>query len=241
MNKIITVQSIARRYLSNKNNIYKCLKIPQVQSTFKEEMIGYHMVCSTPVKESIWEEINRNIVFNICNVSDGANGNHLSGKDNRFNNWNISNKTGKSTKANTVSISSYRLTNVTSANHLGTSREIISEIESRDASFDYYSLLIRDNIDANSIKYNWYIIPKKFYIFNSSKYTFETKLGKRGRNIGKPIGWKNPHMVITFSMSSQLWIHFNLDKIKQFLISSVIINKSTLPKINYAGIYKQFI
>ena len=241
INNIITAQSIVRRYLSNKKNIYKCLKIPTIVKTFKQELIGYHMVCETPIKESIWEEINRNIVSSTCTVSDAANGNHKSGKDNRFNSWNISNKTGKANSINKASISSYRLTNVTSPDHLGSPINIINEINNRDSSFDYYSLLVRKEISINETEYIWYIIPKDFYLFNASKFGFEIKLGKRGRKLNKPTGWKNQHMEINFSMSSQLWFHFNIDRIKQFIISSVIVNKNTLPKINYAGIYQRFV
>ena len=103
MEHIIKIQSICRRWLVHKHNIISKLK--KQQSVFESVISGYHLINKTPIKETVWEEINCDIVQNICSISDEANGNHLSGKDNRFDSFNISNKSTKR-NGNNVSISS---------------------------------------------------------------------------------------------------------------------------------------
>lgn len=53
-------------------------------------------------------------------------------------------------------------------------------------------------------------------------------------------GWKSKYMNITFSMSSQLWFHFNIDYIRQFLITCVLVDKAILPKITYTDVYDTY-
>ena len=43
------------------------------------------------------------------------------------------------------------------------------------------------------------------------------KKGKIGKNKGKNIGWESNFYDITFSMSSQLWFHFDFEDIKKFI------------------------
>jgi len=237
-----TIYRCIKKYLSNKNNIFFVMKSYYICKEFKNNIKGYHYINNSPIKEAIWENINVDIVKDKCSVGDFANGNHKSGKDNKFNNWNISNKTCKFDEKGKTSVSSYRLTSVCSNRNKGKKEDIISEIEKRDLSFDYYSILGRkeyfsNNGDLEFIKYYWFIIPKDYYVFNVKKYDLEIKQGKNGKSKGKIVGWKSKYYDISFSMSSQLWFHFKFDDIKQYLISSVKV-KICDQVLSYGDIYK---
>jgi hypothetical protein len=59
INNIVKIQSMFRKYLSNKNNIYiLSKKFKTLQPEFDAVIKGYHMINRTPIKESVWEEIN---------------------------------------------------------------------------------------------------------------------------------------------------------------------------------------
>lgn len=122
-------------------SIYTLLKSNEIQKKFEYEVKGFHMIHKQPIKESIWERINENVIRAHCNVTDIACGNHKSGKDMKINNWNISNKSCKIEKNNRINISSYRLSTVCNNKNIGCKKDIIEEIERRDSTFDYYSLL----------------------------------------------------------------------------------------------------
>ena len=239
-NNTLMIQKIVRKNISNKNNIYYCLKSKDIIKEFVDNIKGFHLLNKTPIKEAVWEDLNVDIVKHKCSVTDFANGNHKSGKDNRFNNWNISNKTCKIDDNDKINISSYRLTRVCNHNNFGEKDNIIKEIDKRDSSFDYYSILGRKEFYSNNnldyIKYYWFIIPKDYYVFNIKKNNMKLKKGKITRNKGKTVGWEGTYFDITFSMSSQLWFHFHLDDIKKFIIATVDvqINKSVL---TYSEIY----
>ena len=190
---------------------------------------------SSTLKERNWETINSNIVKDICKVTDSANGSHSSGKDNRFGKWNISNKTAKIFNGNNVKISSYRLTGSCGNKDHGKIKTIVGEIEKRDNSFDYYSILLRKEYNE-TIVYSWYIVPKNFHIFDPRKQFLKLKYGKQKTTKNKVIGWEGQHCEIIFSMSSQLWFNFSLDDIKHFEIHSVTIENKH--KMTYSDIYK---
>ena len=219
-----------------KNSIYTLLQSTYIKEKFINEVNGYHFIHTSPIKESIWEEINMNIVKNYCSITDIANGNHMSGKDVKFNKWNISNKTCK-LENNKLNISSYRLTSVCNNKEIGDKETILNEIEKRDKNFDYYSLLIRDEYKKNIIYY-WCIIPKKYILFNIKKQSFKEKMGKKGKHKDKIVGWQGEYFDIKFSMSSQLWFHFEFKDIKKFIICSVDIKLGKT--ISYSDIFKMF-
>ena len=234
LNRIIKCQSICRGWLSRKNNIY--IKLKPLQPKFGEVIRGYHMINKTPIKETVWEDINCDIVASVCSITDEANGNHVSGKDNRFDKFNISNKSTKKNGGN-ISLSSYRLTSVCSDKSPGEEKNIINEIEKRDKSFDYYSILLRDEKENSIMKYEWYVIPKDYHLFKIDKLT--PKIGKMGKKKGEVIGWETKYCDITFSMSSQLWYKFDIEDIKKYKICSVEIDNSK-PKISYSQIFNSF-
>lgn len=234
LSNVIKIQSLVRRWLVKKNNIYKKFRIDSIKSKFKDEIFGYHLINSVPIKESVWESINCNIVKNDCIVSDCADGNHVSGKDNKFDNWNISNKTLKIEKNGNCKMSSYRLTSVCSNKNTGKKEEIINEIKKRDKSFDYYSILAREeNKNKDKITYIWYIIPKSYYLFRININNLDYIRNKKN----EIIGWKTNNCNIRFSMSSQLWYNFNKNDIKKFKISEIIVNNSN-KKMTYSDILK---
>lgn len=231
VSKIITCQAVVRRWLACKNNIY--IKLKHQQPRFTSVLKGYHMLNKTPIAGAVWEELNCDIVSDVCTISDEANGNHLSGKDNRFDNFNISNKTSKTDKNDIISISSYRLTSVCSDKSPGDEREIIQEIEKRDSSFEYYSIL-NCKRDGEKLLYEWYMIPKDYYLFKMK--TLKHKIGQQGKKKGTIVGWSSDYCDILFSMSSQLWYKFMVKDIKKYRICSVEIDNSK-PKLSYSQIY----
>lgn len=234
--KLVKSQAVCRRWLSNKNNLL--LKFKTLQPRFTEVITGYHMINDTPIKESVWEEINCSIVNKICAVSEKANGNHISGKDNKFGHLNISNK---STKINgtRISLSSYRLTNICSDKNHGCDNEIINEIQKRDQSFDYYSILLRNELEKHILDYSWYMVPKSHFIFKITHLS--PTIGKIGKKKGTVIGWESQFCKITFSMSSQLWYHFDIKHIESYKICQVQIDNNSIPKLDYSDIYNNFI
>ncbi len=234
ISNIIKCQSICRRWLLCRNNIH--IKLKKQQSQFRAVITGYHIINKTPIKETVWEEINCDIVSGVCSITDEANGNHLSGKDNRFDNLNISNKSTKK-NGNKISISSYRLTSVCNDKLPGNEKDIIHEIEKRDKSFDYYSILIRDEKENSLINYEWYMIPKDYYLFKID--TLTPKVGKIGKKKGEIVGWESKYCDITFSMSSQLWYKFDIRDIEKYKVCSTEIDNSK-SKINYSQIFHSF-
>nr|QOI90627.1 hypothetical protein HWQ62_00496 [Pyramimonas orientalis virus] len=232
--RVIKCQTVfVRCYASSvKDNIYKSLKTNCVRKRFGDEIRGYHMINKSPVKEAVWENINGNVVEPFLQVTDRANGNHLSGKDMCFDDWNISNKTAKVVN-DKVRLSSYRLTGVCNMNDHGDRDSICTEIDRRDDSFDYYSILLRNEISLTSIEYCWYLIPRDCHIFDTGRYVWEKK---RGRN-KKIVGWKSRYMDITFSMSSQLWFRFHVSEIINYLVAKTSVELTT-KTISYSDIYK---
>lgn len=235
---IVKIQSLIRAWLVRGNNIYGIIKkFKSLQEDFSKVVNGYHMVNPAPIKEAVWEAINCVIVKSIFSISDEAEGNHTSGKDNRFDNINISNKSTKVEGTN-ISISSYRLTTVCNDKDIGISANIIEEIRKRDSSFDYYSLLVRDEKENSFIKYMWYIIPKDCYLFRIDNLNH--KIGKRGKKKDEIIGWESKYSSITFSMSSQLWYNFSIDELKKYMVCYTEVDNNSKRKIDYSQIYDLF-
>lgn len=235
LNKIIKIQSILLRNYENKKNIYVCFRKEIIKDRFKKEIKGYHMMNEQYITGTVWEEINKNIVKKHCTTSNRAYGNHISGKDNQFNDWNISNKSNNIEKNNMTALSSYRLTKVCASHD---ENLIKKEIEKRDSSFEYYSILLKKEKDKNIINYRWYIVPKEFHIFNVSKYPMEPKISNTKNSNGNIVGWKSKYWEILFSMSSQLWFRFNVDEIERFLITEVDVDMSTSASFTYNDIYE---
>lgn len=232
---IILIQKLIRGFLSRKNNIFYNFKKTKIIENFKKEIIGYHILCNEVIKESKWEEINKNIIDSHHNINYISNGNHSSGIDTIIEKWKISNKTSK-IERNKINISSYRLTNVCSNKKIGDEKNILNEIIKRDNSFNFFSILLRKE-EKNKLTYFWLIIPKEFFIFKITNKKLYKKYGKIGKNKNEIIGWYSTFFDITFSMSSQLWFHFNFDEIKKYIITSTCIDLKILPKIKYSNIY----
>jgi len=192
------------------------------------------MLNEEPVKESTWEELNRNLVKDIFPISCEAHGNHVSGKDNQFGRWGISNKTATETKK-AIKISSYRLTTVCDPSNPGKVEDIQNEIKKRDQSYDYYSLLGRiEDKKGQKITYKWYMIPKSCKAVDPCSTEWTPKVGQRGKKQGCQVGWQSSNMEISFAMSSQLWLTFPIDQISRYCVCETTIDKSQTPKITYA-------
>jgi hypothetical protein len=213
-----------------------------IQENFKKCVKGYHLLNTSPINETIWEDLNA-LIFSSSGIDvySKSDGSHQSGMDIHSSVGNISNKSAKySHNKNNISISSYRLTKICSEKNCGTYEEIIQEINNRK-NFDFYSLIVRDETsDPNNINYDWFFIPSNYAPLDPSGYQWQPTLGKRGKKIDTQIGWHTNEingykMSVTFSMSSQLWIHIVLnEEIKNFIIASSSTNK--IPLYNYIEI-----
>ena len=212
---------------NTKENDVKQFK--QLQKEFSREIYGYHLLNDYPIKESTWEVINKNIVGKKFKI-DYEHGHHGSGMDMKMGEIFVSNKSAKIQKNGHISLSSYRLTTVTNPKHPNTPESIIAEIEKRDCSFDYYAILLRSETDEH-IMYYWCMIPKTHVIFDVSNQTLHKKTNKRG----KMTGWTSEHASISFSMSSQLWFHFNLKDIQEYILHTCQVSRKNT--ITYADMY----
>jgi len=174
---------------------------------------GYHLLMDEPIKEAIWEALNRDILNKAgCTVTSVAAGSHASGADIHCSLGGLSNKTVKTEADGSIAISSYRLTTVCSDVAPGTPAAIAAEIDSRK-NFQFYSLLARTETPT-TYTYDWYLIPADHPLLSPATYTWRPLLGKRGAKKDIQTGWTTDahstapgaSMSITFSMSSQLWI-----------------------------------
>ena len=199
------------------------------------------MINNNPINETIWETINLEILENCdYKVNYSSNGSHSSGKDISCEWGCLSNKSAKYNKnKDEFSISSYRLTTVCSDKNCGQIIDIIKEINSRK-NYEYYSFIIRNELNE-LYEYDWYLIPADYLIFNPDSYNWIPMFGQRGNKIGEQIGWKTNEvlgskMVITFSMSSQLWINIYVtEELKSFIVASCSVGKKNI--INYSKLH----
>ena len=208
---------------------------------FNKCVIGYHLINSSPINETIWEDLNSLIFTSVgINVFSKSDGSHLSGMDIDSSIGRISNKSAKyAPNKRSIDISSYRLTTVCSEKNCGVPSDIIQEINSRK-NFEYYSFIIRDESASatdNIIGYDWLLIPSNYLVLDPASYSWQPSIGKRGKNKDSQVGWTTNEingckMSITFSMSSQLWIHITMtEDIKKFIVASTTV--SNKPKYNY--------
>ncbi len=200
---------------------------------FKKCVENYHLINSSPINETIWEDIN-SLIFSHSNIEiyTKSNGGHSSGMDINCSLGKISNKSAKYTKnKQTFSISSYRLT------RCHTLDEILTEIDKRK-NFDYYSFIVREEQET-SLSYDWFLIPSSCDIFNPRIYTWKPLIGKKNCTKDKQLGWETNEingckMCIRYSMSSQLWIYIETKNLLNYIIANCVVNKE--PKYNYLSI-----
>lgn len=205
-----------------------CHDVSLIDTNFKKCITGYHLINESPVNETMWEDLNAEVFASVgIEIQKKSDGSHLPGMDISCSLGGLSNKSAKySANRRNFDISSYRLTTVCSDKHCGDPEEIIKEINSRK-NFDYYSFIIRDEIpSSDAIHYDWLLIPSNHPALDPSSYTWEPTIGKRGKNKDAQVGWSTNSingckMSITFSMSSQLWIHIEMtEEIRQFIVAS---------------------
>lgn len=225
----------------------KCenLKLIDIDINFKKCVKGYHLINSSAINETMWEDINA-LVFTYSGIEvySKSDGSHSPGMDINCSLGRISNKSAKySNNKKSIDISSYRLTTVCSEKKCGNPIEIIEEINKRK-NFHYYSFIVRDETsNSENINYDWLLIPSNYLVLDPSSYTWEPTIGKRGKNKDTQVGWHTNEidgckMSITFSMSSQLWIHIEMrEEIKKFIIASVEV--SNKPIYNYIDILEK--
>ena len=221
---------------NQKKSFIEKLKGSDVGMRFQEVIRVHFALTRHPIQGTIWEDIKCKILEKSFHICEQANGGHKSGKDNRVDNFNMSDKTAKIDKNDDIlNISSYRLTNVCNAKKTGDVNEIVLEIEERDKSFDFFSILVK-NDNNNSTTYEWYVVPKDYYIFKIVPNDLREKVGKKGKNKDEIVGWEWEHGDITFSMSSQLWYKFDINLIQQFRIHSVELNHNS-PIVDYSTLF----
>ncbi len=235
---------------SNKNKIKKlndiCDYIDLFNINFKKCLTGYHLINSSPINETIWEEINAMVFLSSkIDIYSNSYGSHSSGMDINCSLGRISNKSAKYSKnKKNIGISSYRLTTVCSEKNCGKPSEIIEEINKR-RNFDYYSIIVRDESKSDCISYDWLLIPSNYLILDPSSYNWEPTIGKKGKKKDTQVGWSTNEingckMSIVFSMSSQLWINIEMtESIKKFIIAKAIVESK--PKYNYIDLLDKLI
>ena len=208
------------------------MNTPLLNNLFYKCTHGYHIVHNTPIKESVWEDINTEIFIAAgIHVSSQSNGSHQSGADIFCDIGSFSNKSTQydTSSKNSFKISSYRLTSVCSDKNNGDISCIIAEIERRK-NFQYYSIIVRSETDTE-YTYDWYIIPADLPQLCPSSYTWTPKSGKQTKTRDTVTGWQTnvidgSSMSISFSMSSQLWIYLTItDDMKKYSISSCSVKK----------------
>jgi len=218
--------------------------IQLLRDNFSKCVKGYHLINSSPIKETIWEDINSQVLIaSDCSIDSQSNGSHRSGADIFCNIGALSNKSTQYDAGNhSFKLSSYRLTTVCSDKIPGAIEDILTEINNRK-NFAYYSIIVR-NESETEYKYDWYLIPSDLPQLNPNAYEWHPKIGKIGKNKGINIGWETntiegSSMAITFSMSSQLWIDVLItEEIKKYIVGSCNANKET--RINYMQLYDNF-
>jgi len=212
------------------SNTYNEQNWEEIAHNFELSVQGYHMLNRDPIKESVWEQINT-LIFKGSGiyVVSQACGSHSSGCDIETNIGKFSNKSAKYDKnRNEFSISSYRLTSITNVDTPGTPSDFCVEINQRK-NFHYYSVILREDLPScRGFKYDWYLIPSDYMALDPMAFDWVPLIGKRGKNTGKQVGWKTTKseyaegsMSITFSMSSQLWVHVAVtEELKHFIVAT---------------------
>jgi hypothetical protein len=174
------------------NTLYNISKetAETIDDNFKKCVFGYHLINSSPINETVWEDIN-SLVFSSSGIEvyKKSDGSHLSGMDINSSLGRISNKSAKYSKnKKSIDISSYRLTTVCSEKAIGNPADIIEEINRRK-NFDYYSFIVRDESAEGFIHYDWLLIPSNYLVLDPSSYTWEPTIGKNGKKrIRKSVG-----------------------------------------------------
>jgi hypothetical protein len=204
----------------------------QLRDSFTKCVTGYHLINNDPIKEAVWEEINRIVLEHSgCSVQSQSCGSHAPGADLTCSLGRFSNKSTKWSggKKDTFDISSYRLTSVCSDKNNGDVTTILGEIQRRK-NFEYYSIIVREEI-ADNTKYDWYLLPSDYPAVNPESYEWKQKMGKQGKNKDSVVGWETnvvdgSHMSITFSMSSQLWMNIQVtEAMKEFVVGTCSVKK----------------
>ena len=222
-----------------------------IQENFAKCVRGYHKLNASAINETMWEDLNA-LIFRKSGIEvlEQSDGGHAPGMDLLTGIGGLSNKSAKyATSAKSgFDMSSYRLTTVCSATNPGLIPAIIEEINRRK-NFDFYSMLVRVEYDDKEnakathslagnkeVEYDWILCPGDHKVFNPASYEWTPTLGKRGKNKDSQVGWHTNtidgcKMSITFSMSSQLWVHIDAAAVKQFVIASSLV--SCKPTLNY--------
>jgi hypothetical protein len=202
------------------------------------------MVSAEPIKESPWENINAEILGAAgCSVTAKSSGSHKPGSDITCSIGGLSNKSAKYNAAKTkIDISSYRLTTVCSPTDHGKAEAIVAAID-RNKDFQYYSVMVYSEKEA-TLEYDWYLIPASHPALSPSTYKWEHKMGKIGAKKGTIVGWETDlvdgsRMDITYSMSSQLWMHLNVtEELRTHIVASCSV--SNKPKLSYLALAEKF-
>ena len=244
IDKLVSVASESDELVNAMSNLHiKQMFTPDIKKKFRENFTkavkGYHLLNDTPIKEARWEDVNATILEASGFPVISQNGSHVSGADLTCSFGSLSNKSMKYKDSNGFDMSSYRLTSVTSAGSYGTAEEIIAEIQKRK-NFQYYSMIIRKELET--IDYDWYLIPADHPTLDPASYQWLPMMGKTGKNKDKVIGWETnslngSYMTITFSMSSQLWVHMaGVADLEEYKMGSA----SSVPrKYNYIQLFER--
>lgn len=205
---------------------------PTFFNKLEKSIRGHHISNTTPIKESVWEN-----VFKCALKHDGLspqckNGSHLPGKDVTavFDDDTTQKYSCKSCKIHRgiISISSYRLTTCT------TIPQFIYEIDVKRNNFDSYAILAREDvIEEQEILYTLYMIPSSF--IKAGDFQWKEHYSTSERFTGWHTDTKDGmSMSITKSMSNQLWIKIPIENIRSFKVCETVHwNKNLQQQYDY--------
>jgi hypothetical protein len=204
---------------------------------FKSSLIntikGYHIVNSIPIKEAVWESILVSALSSASIPYSWKCGGHQSGTDIIVKDKiNISCKTCKESSGNdTLLISSYRMS------ACKTIADFVNEIDYTRANFEFYFVLSRTETPKD-YTYSCFCIPSK--LVKAGEKEWKTKKGKKNDNVAS---WETDvvdgvKMKIIKSMSNQLWIHFDKNILKDYIVIDSL-KVSSNKDLDYATLFEK--
>lgn len=187
----------------------------EIATKIKEKIKLHNELYRFPVKAELWEDIFDQIINPNNSDWEDNMGNHDTGGDtkNELDGTTYQNKSGQlDLKNNTLKWSGSRTTGIAT---------IEEKLEFFDKEkYDQYAFLARSKKewDKGVKKYYFIIMDPKIIDYKSLNWSEAIGM-KKGKNLGKRVGWKadgsNYSAAIQGACGDQLWTTINLDYLKQ--------------------------
>jgi len=188
----------------------------------EQKLEQHHELYRFPVKAELWEDIFDQVI-NGKN-SNWSGGGHSSGADV------ISENSDGTLYQNKSGDINFNKGTIKWNGHRTTSKKTIDEKIKfiSQQHYDKYVMLGRNKKDWNDGIKRYYLIIFDSNLIQYDKLNWVEKLGLRGKNKGKVVGWKGTNdelsykASISMSMSDQLWTECDLDYLGT--ITEILIN-----------------